>query len=308
MKSIQKMVLHGGTGQIGKALINYYRNKVEEIIVFTRGESRNENNVHFLNWNGKSLIQYKEILEDTDVIINLVGKNVNCRYTEANKKEIFDSRTDSIKALSEVFQNLNNPPKIWIQSASATIYRHSEDKPMTEINGEIGEGFSVEVCKKWEGTFVSETSHFPTMRTLILRTSIVMSKNDGAFPRLKTMTKFRLGGKQGNGLQMVSWIHDEDVTGIVDFIIQNDSINGVINCTAPTPLNNIEFMKSLRKSMGVKFGLPASKSLLEIGALFIGTETELILKSRWVIPERLNELGYQFKYPTIEKAFNNLTN
>ena len=308
MKSIKKMVLHGGTGQIGKAIINYYRNKVEEIIIFTRGESRNENNVQFLNWDGKSLNQYSELLEDIDVIINLVGKNVNCRYTEINKKEIFDSRTNSIIALSEVFQKLNNPPKIWIQSASATIYRHSEDKPMTEINGEIGEGFSVEVCKKWEATFNSETIQFPTLRKVILRTSIVMSKNDGAFPRLKTMTKLGLGGKQGNGLQMVSWIHEDDVTGIIDFIIQNESINGVINCTAPTPLSNIEFMKSLRKSMGVKFGIPASKLLLEIGALFIGTETELILKSRWVIPESLNELGYQFKYPTIEKAFKNLTN
>ncbi len=308
MNCYKKIVLLGGTGQIGKALIRFYKDKANEITVFTRGLSRSEDNVNYFCWNGESLTEYVKQFEDIDILINLVGKNVNCRYTEENKKEIFDSRTKSVIALSEVICKVSTPPIIWIQAASSTIYRHSEDKEMTEKNGEIGEGFSVEVCKKWEATFEKEIQQFPSIRKVILRTSIVLSENEGAFPRLKTMTKFGLGGKQVNGRQMVSWIHESDVVGIIDFIIKNDSINGTFNCTSPNPISNQLFMKQLRKSLGVTFGLPASKTLLEIGALIIGTETELILKSRWVIPEKLIELGYQFEYPTIEKAFNNLIN
>ena len=306
MKTYKKIVLLGGTGQIGKALIRFYKDKAIEINVFTRGLSRNEENVNYFSWNGESLTEYVKQFEEVDVLINLVGKNVNCRYTEENKKEIVDSRTKSVIALSEVIRKVSTPPKIWIQAASATIYRHSEDQEMTEKNGKIGEGFSVEVCKKWEATFEKEIQQFPSIRKVILRTSIVLSENEGAFPRLKTMTKFGLGGKQGNGRQMVSWIHEGDVVGIIDFIIKNDSISGTFNCTSPHPITNQLFMKQLRQSLKVAFGLPAPKTLLEIGALIIGTETELILKSRWVIPEKLIELGYQFEYPTIEKAFNNL--
>ena len=306
MKTYKKIVLLGGTGQIGKALIRFYKDKAIEINVFTRGLSRSEGNVNYYNWNGESLTEYVNQFEEVDVLINLVGKNVNCRYTEENKKEIVDSRTKSVIALSEVISKVSTPPKIWIQAASATIYRHSEDQEMTEKNGEIGEGFSVEVCKKWEATFEKEIQQFPSIRKVILRTSIVLSENEGAFPRLKTMTKFGLGGKQGNGRQMVSWIHEGDVVGIIDFIIKNDSIKGTFNCTSPNPISNQLFMKQLRQSLKVVFGLPAPKTLLEIGALIIGTETELILKSRWVIPEKLIELGYQFEYPTIEKAFENL--
>jgi len=306
MMTFQKIVLLGGTGQIGKALIRFYQDKAKEISVFTRGVSRIENNVNYLNWNGESLTQYVDEFEKVDLLINLVGKNVNCRYTEENKKEIFESRTKSIVALSEVITLTSTPPKVSIQAASATIYRHSEDKAMTEKNGEIGEGFSVEVCKKWEATFEKESQKFPSIRKVILRTSIVLSENEGAFPRLKTMTKFGLGGKQGNGHQMVSWIHEADVVVIIDFIVKNESIYGTFNCTAPNPITNQLFMKQLRQSLGVKFGLPAPKTLLEIGAVIIGTETELILKSRWVIPEKLTELGYKFQYPTIEKAFKHL--
>ena len=306
MEKIKKLILAGGTGQIGKALTNHFKNSVDEIIITTRGESRKTGNITYIHWNGISFNNTIDFLEDADVLINLVGKNVNCRYTNANKKEIFTSRTNSISALSEAIKKLKQPPKLWIQSASATIYRHSEDKEMTEQSGEIGDGFSVDVCTTWEKTFEKETSIFNDLRKVILRTSIVLSKDEGAYPRLKTMAKFGLGGKQGNGKQMVSWIHETDLVRIIELIIKYKKLNGIFNCTAPFPIKNDLFMKELRKSLGIRFGLPAGKTLMEIGAFIISTETELVFKSRWVIPERLNNLGFQFTYPIIKEAFDQL--
>lgn len=306
MEKIKKIILAGGTGQIGKALITYYKSKVNEIIIFTRGENKTIENIQYVHWNGVLLTQHKALFENTDVLINLVGKNVNCRYNQKNKKEIFTSRTNSIIALGEVIQQLQQKPKLWIQSASATIYRHSEDKAMTEENGEIGNGFSVDVCTTWENTFLKEVNQFPTMRKAILRTSLVLSKNDGVYPRLKTMAKFGLGGRQGSGKQIVSWIHEDDLIQIIDLIIKQEDLNGIYNCTAPSPLTNTLFMKDLRKSLGIKIGLPASETIMKIGAFIISTEAELVLKSRWVIPERLNQIGFKFTFPTVDKAFKNL--
>lgn len=306
MEKINKLILAGGTGQIGKALIRFYKTQVNEIIIFTRGENKTLENIKYVHWNGITLTQHKALFENTDVLINLVGRNVNCRYNQKNKKEIFTSRTNSIIAIGEVIQQLEQKPKLWIQSASATIYRHSEDKEMTETNGEIGDGFSVDVCTTWENTFLKEINQFPEIRKAILRTSLVLSKKDGVYPRLRTMAKFGLGGRQGNGQQMVSWIHEDDLVRIIDLIIKREDLDGVFNCTAPTPLTNTLFMKELRKSLGLKIGLPASETIMKIGAFIISTEAELVLKSRWVIPERLNQAGFEFTFPTVDKAFENL--
>lgn len=306
MENIKKLILVGGTGQIGNALISFYKNKVNEIIVFTRSQDKTIDNVHYKHWNGISLLQHCSLIENTDVLINLVGKNVNCRYNEKNKKEIFTSRTNSIIALGEVIQLLEQKPKLWIQSASATIYRHSEDKEMTEANGEIGNGFSVDVCTTWENTFLREVTQFKGMRHAILRTSLVLSKKDGVYPRLRTMAKFGVGGRQGNGKQMVSWIHEDDLVRIIDLIMKREDLDGIFNCTTPTPLTNKSFMKELRKSLGIKFGLPANETIMKMGAFIISTEAELVLKSRWVIPERLNQAGFKFTFPTVDKAFENL--
>lgn len=306
MEKINKLILAGGTGQIGKALIRFYKTQVNEIIIFTRGENKTLENIKYVHWNGITLTQHKVLFENTDVLINLVGKNVNCRYNQKNKKEIFTSRTNSIMALGEVLQLVEQKPKLWIQSASATIYRHSEDKEMTEANGEIGDGFSVDVCTTWENTFLKEINQFPEIRKAILRTSLVLSNNDGVYPRLRTMAKFGLGGRQGNGQQMVSWIHEEDLVRIIDLIMKREDLDGIFNCTAPTPLINTSFMKELRKSLGIKIGLPASEIIMKIGAFIISTEAELVLKSRWVIPERLNQAGFEFTFPTVDKAFENL--
>ena len=293
---------------MGKAICSYFKEQADEIIILSRGPERTEKNLRFIFWDGKNPGPWVEEIEGAEVLINLAGKNVNCRYNEKNKKEIFDSRTNSIEALARALEKCRVRPEIWIQSASATIYRHAEDRPMTERNLEIGEGFSVEVCKKWEKTFWDQTAQFPEMRKVILRTSLVLGKKEGVFPRLKNLTIFGLGGKQGNGNQMVSWIHESDVAGLVEWVLRHPEMNGFINCSAPFPIKNRELMRSIRKCLGVPFGLPAPAWLLELGAILIGTETELILKSRWVLPEKLLNSGYRFKFPDIESAIDNIVN
>ncbi len=306
MTHLKKIMLAGGTGQVGTALVEAYTSTTEEIIILSRGTERKEKNISYINWNNIEKEAYATYFKEVDAVINLVGKNVNCRYTDKNKKEIIDSRVNSVRNLCRAFKNASAEPKLWIQFASSTLYRSSEDKAMTEKSNEIGTGFSVEVCKIWEKTFNIETSEFKNTRKAILRTSMVLSKEEGVYPRIRTMAKFGLGGIQGNGKQIVSWIHEDDVTGMIQYIIENKTLEGPFNCTAPFPITNKIFMSELRKSLGIKFGLPANKIILEIGAFVISTETELVLKSRYVLPERILEAGYTFKYPTIESAYKSL--
>jgi len=306
MKTYSKIVLAGGTGQIGKALQCHFSGLSEEIIILTRGGNSTKGNLRFLHWDGKSIGAWKDALRNTDVVINLAGKNVNCRYTEANQKEIFDSRTGSVEALANAFREIGEEPGTWIQMASATIYRHAEDRAQTEANGEEGTGFSVNVCRKWESTFWHETQNFSEMKKVVLRTSLVLSKSDGVYPRLVRMASFGLGGFQGNGRQIVSWIHEEDVIGAIVWILSHARLEGIFNLTAPKPLANQEFMNALRRTLKTNFGLPAPAWLLDLGAFFIRTETELVLKSRWVLPERLLTSGFEFKFPEAEMAFADL--
>jgi len=213
------------------------------------------------------------------------------------------SRIESTKILNKAVLNCQNPPKHWLNSSTSTIYRFSLDKQMDEVDGEIGNDFSINVALSWEKAFFkTETPN--TLKTA-LRTSIVLGKNGGAFIPLKTLAKIGFGGKQGKGDQFISWIHEEDFANAIEFIIQKE-INGVINIVSPEPISNSGFMKKLRKAVGFPFGIPMSKFFLEIGSFFIRTETELVLKSRNVIPKRLLENGFQFKFGDIDKAFENL--
>ena len=306
MKKFQKIVLAGGTGQIGTALCKFYAERAEKIIILSRSDNRQKRNLYYVKWDAKTLGPWAKELDNADMLVNLCGKNVNCRYTEKNKKEIFDSRTDSTRVLAAAIASCVHPPKLWMQSASATIYRHSDDRSMTEKDGVIGTGFSVEVCKKWESVFLEETHSFPTMRKVILRTSLVLGKEEGVFPRLRNLVRLGLGGKQGNGEQWVSWIHETDVARMIDWIATHNDIEGVINCTAPIPLKNKDFMNIIRKGFHMQIGIQSPAWLLELGAFFIRTETELILKSRWVMPRRIERTGFQFQFPDATTAIDNL--
>lgn len=298
-----KLIIAAGTGFLGQVLTDYFQDKFDEIIIFTRGKSKTKNNIRYIHWDAKTCSGWESELENSDVLVNLAGKSVDCRYTEKNKSEILASRTDSTKILNEAVLRCENPPKHWLNSSTATIYRHSTDKQMDETNGEIGDNFSMNVAKAWEKVFFA-TETPKTLKTA-LRTSIVLGKNGGAFVPLKKLAQLGFGGKQGNGDQFISWIHAKDFARAIEYIIKTE-LQGVINVVSPKPITNHEFMKLLRNEIGMPIGIPISKSLLEFGAKIIKTETELVLKSRNVIPKRLEESGFGFEFKTLEKAFQNL--
>lgn len=298
-----KLIIAAGTGFLGNVLIQHFKNKFEEIIVLTRGKSETKNRIKYVNWDAKSFSGWEKELENADLVINLAGKSVDCKYNEKNKSEILVSRIESTKILNKAILKCENPPKHFINSSTATIYRHSEDKEMDEYTGEIGNDFSMNVAKSWEETFY-EVETPKTLKTAI-RTSIVLGKDGGAFVPLKKLTQLGLGGKNGNGKQFISWIHEKDFARAIAFIIEKE-LSGSINVVAPKPIRNEEFMKKLQKAIGIPFGLPIPKSLLEFGAKIIKTETELVLKSRNVIPKRLTENGFEFEFSDLENIFKNL--
>lgn len=300
---MKKMVIAAGTGFLGTILIDFFKELYQEIIVLTRGKSEHKNNMQYVHWNAKSLTGWEKVLENTDVLINLAGKSVDCRYTPENKAVILSSRIESTRVLNEAVLKCENPPKHFINSSTATIYRHSEDKQMDEYSGEIGDDFSMNVAKSWEKAFYNvETDK--TLKTAV-RTSIVLGKNGGAFIPLKRLSQLGFGGKNGNGNQFVSWIHELDFARAIAFIIEK-KLEGNINVVSPNPKRNIDFMRELRKAVGIPFGIPISESMLKIGAKIVQTEPELVLKSRNVIPKRLTENGFTFEYHNLEKAFKNL--
>ncbi|RCH55509.1 TIGR01777 family protein [Mucilaginibacter hurinus] len=295
-----KIILAGGSGYLGKVLAQHFSKLANEVIIFTRSPKPAIGNINMIAWDGATIGQWAQHLEDSDVLINLTGKSVNCRYDEKNKAEIFSSRLKATWILGEALKQTNNPPGVWMNAASATIYRHAEDRPQDEFNGDIGEGFSIEVCKRWERAFAEQ--NIPGIRKIILRITVVLGSNGGVMHYYSNLAKYGLGGIQGNGNQYFSWVHEEDLVGSVQFLLDNPQLDGVFNIASPHPVQNHELMYTIRKAVGMPIGLPATKWMLEIGTLLLQTETELILKSRWVLPTRLLNEGYRFSVPYIHKA------
>jgi hypothetical protein len=292
---INRIVLAGGSGYLGRVLADYYKDKANDIVILSRKAHAPQGNVRYLVWDGRTSGRWTEALEGCDLLINLSGKNVNCRYTEKNRRQIFSSRLEPTKALGEAIKSLKSAPKMWIQAASATIYRHAEDRHQDEETGELGSGFSVDVCRAWESVFWEQET--PGTIKVVLRIALVLGRSDGVFPRLKNLVRFGLGGHQGTGLQYVSCIHEHDFARITEWVFEHGKDGDILNCVSPQASHNKEFMRLIRNSYGISIGLPAPQWLLEIGAVIIGTETELILKSRWVYPGRLLERGFKFSFP-----------
>jgi uncharacterized protein len=301
---MKKIVIAAGTGFLGSVLVDYFQPQCDEIVILTRGKSKTVGKIKYVNWNAKTFSGWERELEHADVLINLAGKSVDCRYSDANKTEILNSRIDSTKILAQAIVHCEHPPKHWLNSSTSTIYRFSLDKQMDETTGKIGDDFSMNVAKAWEKAFF-ETETPNTLQTA-LRTSIVLGKKGGAFVPIKNLAKLGFGGKQGKGNQFISWIHETDFARALEFILQNQ-MTGVVNIVSPTPTPNKIFMNTLCTTLKMPFGFPISKTMLELGAKIIGTETELVLKSRNVIPGRLVDNGFTFNYGELKKAFENLT-
>jgi uncharacterized protein (TIGR01777 family) len=312
-----RIVLPGGSGQVGQMLARYFQERSHHVTVLTRGPyTAPWQTVH---WDGENLGPWTEHVEGADVCINLAGRSVNCRYTKAHRTAIYNSRIRTTQLLGRVIARLADPPKVWLNASTATIYRHALDRPMDEATGELGGNerisayrrapgtwnFSIRVAKDWEEAFFE--SDTPRTRKVALRSAITMSPTPGgAFSILLNLVRLSLGGAQGNGRQFVSWIHELDFARAVEFLMAREDLDGPVNLAAPHPLRNREFMAELRDAWGMPNGLPAPAPLLEIAAFLLRTESELVLKSRRVIPGRLLDAGFQFEFPNWPEAAEDL--
>ena len=297
---MKKIVIAGGTGFLGTALKSYFEAK--DFVVVCLSRKRNSETVY---WNAKDLGEWAEELEGATALINLAGKSVDCRYKKQNRELILNSRIESTQVLNLAMEKAKVKPKVFINSSTATIYIHAETTINTEEIGVIGDDFSMNIAKSWEKEFFSTS--IENVRKVALRTSIVLGNKGGAFPKLKAITRLGMGGKQGNGNQFVSWIHVDDFCKAVEFLI-NSNLSGSVNVTAPNPISNKEFMTVLRNELKLPFGISQPIWLIELGCAVIKSESELLLKSRYVYPQRLVDAGFKFEFERIEDALMDLLN
>ena len=298
-----RVVIPGGAGHLGRLVAGHLHAKGNAVTVLSRSGSVASWQV--LSWDGAHLDDWTQELHGADVLINLAGRSVNCRYNAANRREILESRVRSTELLGEAIGRLRQPPRLWINASTATIYRHSLDREMDEDSGELGGhepgapsswNFSIDVATAWEKCFFA--SDTPHTRKITLRSAMVMSaERGGTFDLLRRLVRFGLGGTCGSGKQFVSWIHENDFVRALNYVIEHEEFDGPINVASPNPLPNEEFMRILRAAWGARVGIPASEWMLEVGAFLLRSETELILKSRRVVPGILRASGFQFQFP-----------
>jgi uncharacterized protein len=307
-----KIVIPGGSGQVGTILARAFHGDGHEVAVLSRRAAVRPWRV--VAWDGATLGDWQSEIEGCDVVINLAGRSVNCRYTAANREEILQSRVLSTRVVGEAIGRASRRPRLWLQASTATIYAHRYDSPNDEHSGVLGGNeptapsawrFSIQVARAWEQAFADAVTD--GTRKIALRSAMTLSPDPGGiFDALIGLARHGLGGSAGDGRQFMSWIHYEDFVAAIRWLIERDGIEGVVNVASPNPLPNAEFMRVLREACDVPLGLPASKWMLEIGAVFMRTETELILKSRTVVPARLLEDGFTFRYPDWSSAARDL--
>jgi uncharacterized protein len=307
-----KIVIPGGSGQVGTVLARAFHRRGREVVVLSRKPVNAP--WRMVEWDGETLGDWVSEFESADAVINLAGQSVNCRYHDQNRKVIKDSRLKSTKVVGDAIAQAWKPPRVWLQASTATIYAHRYDAPNDEATGFIGGSepnapdtwrFSIDVATSWERALNQAPT--PLTRKVLMRSAIIMNPDPGSpFDILLRLVRFGLGGQSGDGKQYVSWIHDQDFVRAVLWLIEHEEFVGPVNLASPNPLTNAEFMRALRSAWGMPFGLPATEWMLEIGALALRTETELILKSRRVIPTRLLQSGFDFQFPIWRDAARDL--
>ena len=303
-----KIVIPGGSGQVGTVLARAFHKHGDEVIVL----SRKPINAAWrgVEWDGETLGKWVSEIEGADAVINLAGQSVNCRYNDQNRRLIKDSRVRSTRVVGDAIAQAWSPPRVWLQASTATIYAHRFEASNDEATGIIGGSepnapdtwrFSIDVATSWERAL--KESPTPNTRRVAMRTAIVMHPDAGSpFDILLRLVRLGLGGQAGDGRQYMSWIHGRDLVRAMLWLIEHDELEGPVNLTAPNPLTNAEFMRALRSAWGVPFGLPATEWMLELGAFILQSETELILKSRRVVPAKLLQSGFGFEFPTWPEA------
>ena len=303
-----RIVIPGGSGQVGHILACHFHGMGHEVTVLTRTpESRPWQTIH---WDGVREGAWTAALEGADVCINLAGRSVNCRYNAANRAAILNSRVDSTRILGKVIARLAHPPAVWLNASTATIYRHSLDRPNDELTGILGGNepgapntwnFSIDVARAWEAAF-NETPT-PRTRKVALRSAMTFSPDrGGVFDVFLSLVRRGLGGTVGSGRQYVSWIYDADYINAIEFLIAHDSLDGPVNLASPNPLPNCDFQSVLCEAWGSRFAFPTAEWMVEVGTFLMRTESELVLKSRRVIPTRLLQAGFTFDQPTWPEA------
>jgi len=308
-----KVVIPGGSGQVGTLLARAFHREGHDVVVLSRSPVQAAWRTAL--WDGRTIRgEWAHEIDGANVVINLVGRNVNCRYNAANRREILSSRVNSVLAVGEAIRMAAQPPEVWLQASTATIYAHRYEAPNDEATGALGGTeptapdtwrFSTEVARAWERARAEANT--PRTRKVALRSAMTMSADaGGVFDVLLRLVRFGLGGRSGDGRQYVSWIHEADFVRAVFWLIAHEDVEGPINVSAPCPLPNAEFMRALRQAWGISFGLPATSWMLEIGAFLLRTETELVLKSRRVTPGRLLQSGFEFQFPAWPEAARDL--
>lgn len=307
-----KIVLPGGSGQVGTLLARSWHGAGHEVVVLSRTPATAPWRI--VAWDGATLDGWADEIDGADVVVNLAGRSVNCRYTPANRRAIMESRVQATRAVGAAIAQSQRPPRVWLQMSTATIYADRYDAPNDEASGIIG-GHEPNVPRKWDFSIAVATAWeeaarqtaTPDTRQVLLRAAMVMSPDrGGVFDTLLGLVRRGLGGRAGHGRQYVSWIHERDFVRALDWLIARDDIDGIVNIAAPEPLPNADFMRALRAAWGTRLGLGATRWMLEIGTLLLQSETELVLKSRRVVPGRLLDAGFAFDFPAWPEAATDL--
>ncbi len=292
----QTIVIFGANGFLGRYLCRYFARRGREVVAVARNRDGWSGDGMFLPWDGVNQGPWSLALEGAEAVINLAGRSVNCRYDSENRRQILDSRVASTRAVGEAVAACKAPPKVWLNSSTATWYRHAEDAPQDDWLGVRGDGFSCDVAQAWEDAFFGCPTPAAT-RKVAMRTGMVLANEEGSvYDVLRNLCGFGLGGAMGGGSQRVSWIHMEDFLRAVDFIIHDPFLDGCINVTAPDFPTNRDWMRHFRDAVGMPIGLPAARWMLAVGAMFLRTEPELVLKSRWAQPLRLRDAGFRWRW------------
>ncbi|HEV2330661.1 MAG TPA: TIGR01777 family oxidoreductase [Verrucomicrobiae bacterium] len=307
---MKKIVIAGGSGFSGHALAAYFRKRGYAITILTRFPKATDPAIREVGWDARTTGDWARELENTDAVINLTGRSVNCRYHRRNRKLILESRLESTRVIGKAIAQCAAPPPVWLNASTATIYKHTfgpawDESGEMDSTREAKDEFSIDVATAWERAF--NEAQTPATRKVAMRTAMVLGRGkNSVFPILRRLTRLGLGGKMGNGRQFVSWIHEQDFCRAVEWLISHDALSGAVNIAAPNPVANAEMMRIFRDTCGMPVGLPAAKWMLEIGTFLMRTEMELVIKSRRVIPRRLVGSGFVFDFPFLIGALEEL--